>query len=391
MGKGAERRDVIRTGRLAKFFLGAVLTVGFLSPFPSVEWGWIAITALLFWSVEDAREALWRPCLWAWLGLALISSSWPDQPRGWEASLVLLGDVWLGLAVARRLSSLSLANVVLASVLLTLIGHLTIILARPEMGLSPNGAWRGLLPHENGLGRTSGLALVLALLIPGPLWRRALGTATAAVLLWHSTALTPLLAALATLAVWGWNRAPAKTGPRRAVLGLGAALLLAMLVFWEPFLAQLGRTPALSGRLKIWSGSLRFVAEQPLWGHGYVNLEPGWFPGIYHAHNGVLSLVVQLGLVGAAFFLMDLGLCVWGAAGAWKEQEIEIPILLLLYLAVLNLVEVAPPAVGHFAETILYAAATQKLMRRGLGAPPVDEGGDHAQFRKLDPAPQHQA
>jgi O-antigen ligase len=304
---------------------------------------------------------------------------------------VLLADIWLGLAVARRLSSLSIANLVLATALLTMIGHLAIIFARPEVGLSPNGAWRGLLPHENGLGRTSGLALVLALLLPGPLWRRVAGTATAAVLLWHSTALAPLVAALTTLIFWAWNRASIRARLRRAVLGLGVVLAIAIVMNWELILGQFGRTPALSGRLKIWSASLRFVAEQPLWGHGYVNLEPGWFPGIYHAHNGVLSLIVQLGLVGAALFLMDLGLCVWGAAGTWRQRETEIPMLFLLYLAVLNLVEVAPPAAGHFAETILYAAATQKLMRRGLGAPPVDERGDHAQLGKLDPASQNQA
>jgi exopolysaccharide production protein ExoQ len=82
-------------------------------------------------------------------------------------------------------------------------------------------------------------------------------------------------------------------------------------------LLALGRNATLSGRTEIWSLVLGSIAKQPLLGYGYyafwqglkgesANLIIGahWMFG--YAHNGLLEICLQLGLVGTALFFLTL-------------------------------------------------------------------------------------
>jgi O-antigen ligase len=155
----------------------------------------------------------------------------------------------------------------------------------------------------------------------------------------------------------------------RLVTLLLALTTVAMLVVnWKPGLNLLDRSPVLSGRVKIWSGSTRWALESLWWGHGFSHVEPPAFENTVHSHNGVLNLVVQLGIVGCFLLLWDGAWCVLaGLRQMWGRPldfHLAAPLLYLLFYFLMNLVEVSPPHAGHFSEWILYVAATQLLVQR---------------------------
>jgi O-antigen ligase len=111
---------------------------------------------------------------------------------------------------------------------------------------------------------------------------------------------------------------------RRSSLLIGAAFLTAAALIicvglpYLPLLYEgLGRNATLSGRTGIWALVLRSVAKRPLLGYGFYAFWQGlrgesanvivgthWVFG--YAHNGILEICLQLGLVGVAVFFATL-------------------------------------------------------------------------------------
>lgn len=349
------------------WIFGVVVLLGLFTPFPSLEWGWITLAALLFLTREDYANACRRPFLFCFLGLGLLSTLWSREPRTLEASLVLLADAWLGLALARRATSeeivRGLAVVFLIFVAINLAG---VFFLPPDLAFNLGGEWRGYMTHENSLGRTCALALVLALCAPGPTLAPLLRIPLAVLsglLLWESTALAPMVGCAVCLGATALYRLSRRLG-RPAVLVVCLGWLVALACLWEPLLDMLGRTPALNGRVLIWSASTRYASESIWWGHGLAQSEPTWFANLLHPHQGLLSLLVQLGLLGAAFFLLDgLGIVLRWVRGRGRISfRAGAALLFLLYYLTLNLAEVYPPHGGHFSAFLLYVAATQQLL-----------------------------
>jgi O-antigen ligase len=94
---------------------------------------------------------------------------------------------------------------------------------------------------------------------------------------------------------------------------VGGAAVLTLAVNAEAATTALGRDVTLTGRTVLWTVVLQFVGQAPVLGHGYGSfwLGPigpsgaiwrivGW--EVPHAHNGVLDLALELGIVGVALF-----------------------------------------------------------------------------------------
>ncbi len=348
----------------------AVLTIGFLTPFPSHDWGWVTLVALLFFTAEDFRAAARRPFLWMFTGLALLSSLWSPGQRSLEAALALGADFWLGLCLARRYSPTSAARLALLALAVTLSMHLVGIFCLPEEGLGPTGQWKGFLPHKNALGRTASLALLLALLLPASrlsMLYRVPALVLAITMLVGSDSMTPTVVVCFCLVVMLLVRGLLSARHRIATTVLALATLGLLASRWRHALNLLDRSPALSGRVKLWSANLRWASESPWWGHGFAHMEPPAFEKTVHSHNGVLSQIVQLGLVGCLLFLWDAAWCFLAGLRQLRNRPLDFqlaaPLLYLLFFFAMNLVEVTPPGGGHFSEWVLYAAATQFLVQ----------------------------
>jgi exopolysaccharide production protein ExoQ len=102
-----------------------------------------------------------------------------------------------------------------------------------------------------------------------------------------------------------------------AFLAVGALVAFVGLAYLPLLFEGLGRNATLSGRTAIWTLILRSIAKRPLLGYGFYAFWQGlkgesanaivgthWVFG--YAHNGILEICLQVGLVGVAIFFVTL-------------------------------------------------------------------------------------
>jgi exopolysaccharide production protein ExoQ len=143
---------------------------------------------------------------------------------------------------------------------------------------------------------------------------------------------------------------------RRSSLLIFGTVLAAMALFvcvglqYLPrVLEGIGKDATLTGRTGIWGLLLRSIAKRPLLGFGYdafwegvkgesanVILATHWVFG--YAHNGIIEICLQLGLVGTAVFLVTLfqavrnaWFCLRNGCSAGVEWFIGLIALTLVY------------------------------------------------------------
>jgi O-antigen ligase len=91
-------------------------------------------------------------------------------------------------------------------------------------------------------------------------------------------------------------------------------LMVAVMVFPDALLETLGKDPTLTGRTELWEYVIGFISERPLLGWGLtafwstanpladeVSAALGWT--VPEAHNGLLELLLEVGVVGTALFV----------------------------------------------------------------------------------------
>ncbi|NQX11139.1 O-antigen ligase family protein [Microbacteriaceae bacterium VKM Ac-2855] len=120
------------------------------------------------------------------------------------------------------------------------------------------------------------------------------------------------------------------TALRRLLYPGGAILLLSLLAYGvihsATIFSLVGRDDDMSGRAEIWSKVLHLAAEHPLVGWGWVSYWVPWvepFKGLvvidntpyFQAHNALLDIVLQLGIVGA---IVAVIVAVQALSRAWR-------------------------------------------------------------------------
>jgi O-antigen ligase len=187
------------------------------------------------------------------------------------------------------------------------------------------GAWRGIF-----IDRTSGAKEMVFLLTPAIAgWRgasrggRAISILLFSVMLVRAQAVTALIALFAYIVFLAMLRLKRALGPRPSsiLLLLTIVALLSVAIVganWLPAILQdLGRDPTLTGRTDIWRAVLNSVFKRPLLGYGFYSFWEGlhgesgnifravnWTPG--YAHNGILEIWLQLGIIGVLIFVATL-------------------------------------------------------------------------------------
>lgn len=155
-------------------------------------------------------------------------------------------------------------------------------------------------------------------------WSTPLGGAAAAATLaamWLTKTRSSIVAgvaALVSLAVWLWVRRRFSPWPHRRLAAIAAAAALAAalaVVVFNPFqILQQGSTQSLRFRLLFAETGVRMLSSAPLAGVGVGQYEPRYFDfaspellrldrRINNAHNYLLWLAAELGIVGAGVFV----------------------------------------------------------------------------------------
>lgn len=263
-------------------------------------------------------------------GLSILWSTHPAKSLNDALTIFILGI--LGITVSKFLSfeaRLKVIGTVLA--VLVLISILVVFVA-PSVGIDNDtraDAWRGIFLNKNSLGRVAAIELLVTtiLAIRGPAknrpgWFGIAGISLVTVLNSDSqTALIGVLAALVVLIVTSKSRfrrtAAKKVGTVIIGIYLGFSVLIPVL---GPLIATFfTRDPTLTGRTTLWAIAEGFAAQKPLlgWGFGAVWQTEGgiglvmsqaltFVPG--SAHNGLLDLRLQNGLLGVVLVIIALWL-----------------------------------------------------------------------------------
>lgn len=257
---------------------------------------------------------------------ALCSAVWAvDLSLSLQRSVHLLGSGLLAIYAGHSLSLPTLLKTLLWTAVTLLIIAVVTVFAFPALGIQGyegESAWRGIFANKNTLGfwSTMTLALCLCLFQSARSWPQKIvltvGTLIGLIALFESRSATSLLALLTGLSVIAVIIGAQKLNlglAQQALLSLlGAATLISLIqVIDTQWLNDLlGRSGNLTGRGEVWAQTWALILDRPLGGYGYGNL---WNPTdnslwiqeaytnfswvVYHAHNGLLQIASEIGLV----------------------------------------------------------------------------------------------
>lgn len=346
------------------------------------------VAVVLLW--RKCRGALRESCqeylLVALAVLALGSTAWSDDPgvslrRGIALVLTCLFGVYLGsrfsLSEQLRLCASVCAVCVVSSLMFGILG-----LGNPVEDVA---GWYGIFVHKNVLGRMMVLSILIFLMAAKTESKRKsqylFATGLACVLLLLSRSATSLVVLAAMLAFL--VSCPVL---RRSKSGLIKASIAGLVVFgigvhWasqnlEYILGLFGKDLTLTGRLQLWVLSTVMAMQKPWLGHGYSAfwLGPGspsarilavvqW--DAPHAHNGLLEIWLEIGLIGVALFLAGF-ICYVGRALSFlrrsRSPEAIWPLCFLTFMFLSNLTE-SDYLARNTIFWILYVAAIVTLRR----------------------------
>lgn len=279
---------------------------------------------------DEFRRNLLISGLLVW---ALVSCTWSNDAKASVISGVRMTlDVALAFYVFRRYTINDLLKLFILVGSVAAAGSIVLILALPQYGLQGReatyalGTWQGIFGHKNICGRMMTLLLLPAFFV-------RLDSRSAEI--FRISYVVVLLAIIGmTRSVGSWLLCGACLTFIAAIhflvklkridalslgivmLGVMAAVLIAVVNNASAILALFGKDPSMTGRTALWASVMMSILKHPFAGYGYFafwqglagesanpTLQLNWL-GLSYAENGVLELWLELGAV--AVFLYAL-------------------------------------------------------------------------------------
>jgi O-antigen ligase len=193
-----------------------------------------------------------------------------------------------------------------------------------EDGQNHAGAWKGLYGHKNAFGSMMVLTLITFFTLPKENSRiyRWFGFSLALILMRLSTSATSLVLSLLLILIivfykrFRWRGKISVIFLDMGIL-IGGCVAFILFTYWVELVTGLGRDPTITGRTPMWGVAIARLMERPLLGFGrgafWAPKSPyaieasraigsgGWIPP--HAHNGLIDLALDVGLIGTLIFL----------------------------------------------------------------------------------------
>lgn len=270
------------------------------------------------------------------LGLvALASALWSEDPsltvRG---SAVLLATTAFGIYFGTRYTVHQQLHLLSWTFLLVIASSFFFAIFLPEYGIEQgiNGNfsdWQGAFAQKNILARAIVLA-ILVFLFAGSMRRslRWLAIAGSVVLLGLSGSATGMIVCFGIIVTLPlYNYIKNQSAVPLPVIGFGlllAASLFALTINIGGLLHLVNKSPDLTGRTELWNAVMLSISKRPWLGYGFsafwsgTNAESalvrdsvGWTAD--YAHDGFLDVLLQVGVVGLATFLVGY-LVLWRRA-----------------------------------------------------------------------------
>jgi exopolysaccharide production protein ExoQ len=293
----------------------------------------IAYSIVLWLIISNARRvvpiALRMKMISLLTLLTICSAVWSQDPlRSAHYGLFYLIETLFAFALVAKFDPEEIISLVMtAGAVLCGLSLITVI-AFPQSAVSasPHGTvWLGVFN-----GRTSAAKNFVYFLSPAIMLRRwswkppqLIYVALITLMIFKAHAITAQVVLIFYVAFMALLGASRKFGRRSSLVILGTSVVAAVLIlcvglqYLPSVLGGIGKDPTLTGRTEIWSLVLTSIAKRPLLGYGYYAFWQGlkgesanlivashWVFG--YAHNGVLEIWLQVGLVGTAIFFVTL-------------------------------------------------------------------------------------
>ncbi len=321
------------------------------------------------------------------VAMALVSTLWSIAPAiTLRRAIELAGTTILAYWLVTRFSPGELLRLLAIACAIEILGSLVLGAAVPGLGRTSggiyDGTWRGIFDDKNGLGQTMALA---AFTLPAAAMARRAGAlrllswalvGVAAGLIVLAQSISSLVVLTIMCVLYAVLRARRLSSFDVAMLSLifyvAAVIFVALIAaMGVPALLQMvGRDPTLTGREGVWDLALDAITAKPILGYGYgafwvedvgwarfIASEEGWSAA--HAHNGLLELALDVGLVGVAVFLAAYVTSVWRAIGRFRQRNDGGATWLLLFLIYLFCVNVTETGIAQFNDVkwVLFVCA----------------------------------
>jgi exopolysaccharide production protein ExoQ len=310
------------------------------------------------------RALLTLPCLALLGALAVASTAWSIAPmltlrRSLPFALAGIFGLWFATRFPPRRQRAILRATFLALALATIV----IVAFAPGIGLdhSPGHAadWQGVFTQKNACGRIMVLASAVVLFGERLTALRTLTLALFVFVLVMSGSRGAWIVEIALLLLWLALSAGRRTGSRaRTALAITAPFVAAACaaltpVLYARFSGIFGRDLTLSGRTAIWAQVAPFIARRPLAGYGFdafwrglagpsLQISAAVHFVVEHAHNGFLEILLELGVLGLALFLLSwirAAIRLWPLWRRGLIAEIAFPLAFLVLIVLYDLDE----------------------------------------------------
>ena len=304
--------------------------------------------------------------IWPLVIITLASILWSYAPQTtMMRSIAITGTSLFGLYLASRYTIKEQLHLLGWMFGLSIALSFLYALFLPQYGLMGGthaGTWRGMYVHKNILGKvmvpSATVFLLLMMSERRYRWLLALGLSLSVALILLSSSQTALVNLITILAVLGGCHIFRFSYNLMVPSILGILLVSSSVSLWlvsnaEPLLNLMGKDLTLTGRTELWQFVVEMIAKQPWLGYGYHGFWKDWnSEGAYvwravgweapHAHNGLLDLLLHLGLLGVLLFLLGFLASVCRSLVSLRTSytpEFYWPILHLVYMVLANVTE----------------------------------------------------
>ncbi len=299
--------------------------------------------------------------------IALASIMWSFVPTQTQPrAFALIGTSCFGLYLAAQYSIREQLKLLGWSFFAIIIMSFLMAIIIPDYGTMPigihAGAWRGIYVHKNVLGRMMTIGgmvfLILAMNAKEQKWLPWIGLGLSIWLLILSKSSSSIInfitifAIVPIYSILRW-RYEILIPTVIALITLGGSLSVWFSQNASTVLGSIGKDATLTGRTDIWPLIIEMIGKQPWLGYGYSAFWNSWdSPGAYvwyaarwtppNAHNGLLDLWLDLGLLGVLVFMTGfVTTCVRGLVWLRIDRSWDSfwTLLYLTYLVLANLSE----------------------------------------------------
>ncbi|MCP3988509.1 MAG: O-antigen ligase family protein [Actinomycetia bacterium] len=266
------------------------------------------------------------------VGWMLASTLWTDSPEGTAFAILRLMPIVAGMAIICGLISLrDLVPALLWSIRFSVVLTLAVVAALPETrihidptGLSPDlDGWHGWFPHKNIMTPFLVFGLVTVLTFDRTRLMKLGTLALIGILFVGSDSVTGISSAMLVVSVWVWIQLYQNLDIRNSSVfvissaSVGLFAILGVVASLATVTSASGKDLTFTGRTFIWQATFDALSERPILGYGLggILFDDPISPKtaevwraigfrVPHAHNGVLDIAIQLGIVGVIIFTL---------------------------------------------------------------------------------------